>query len=118
VRSELAEVCSGGEYEPIKVNGSHRDHVIAFARRRGREAVIVAVAKAFAPFSQAGRIWPHAENYDAALDVSGYSVEGFAEADATQLRVSDLFRHLPAAVIRATVVGASTPAKKRTRAYS
>jgi (1->4)-alpha-D-glucan 1-alpha-D-glucosylmutase len=118
LRSELAEVCSGGEYEPIKVNGSHRDHVIAFARRRGRHAVIVAVAKAFAPFSQAGRVWPHAESYDAALDVSGYSVEGFAEADATQLRVSELFRHLPAAVIRATVVGASTPANKRTRAYS
>ncbi len=44
-----------------------------------------------------------AEAYDAALNVSGYSVEGFADADATQLRVSDLFTHVPAAVLKAKV---------------
>ena len=64
---------------------------------------IVAVAKSFAAFSQGGRAWPRAENYDASLHVDGYAVEGFADADASQLRLSDLFRHLPAAVLKARV---------------
>jgi (1->4)-alpha-D-glucan 1-alpha-D-glucosylmutase len=112
LRAELANVFANGEYQPLQVSGAHRDHVIAFARRRGRDAAIVAVAKSFALFAQGGRAWPRPEAYDAALDVSGYSVEGFAEADATQLRLSDLFTHLPAAVLKAKVVGASKPVKK------
>ncbi len=79
----------------------------------GRDAVIVAVAKSFAAFSQAGRAWPQAESFDAFLHVGGYAVEGFADADAGELRVSDLFRHLPAAVLKARIVGASKPAQKR-----
>jgi (1->4)-alpha-D-glucan 1-alpha-D-glucosylmutase len=116
LRTELADVLAHGDYEPVQVSGPHRDHVIAFARRRGRDAVIIAVAKSFAPFSQSGRVWPRAEAFDAALDVSGYSVEGFAEADATELRLSELFRHLPAAVLKARLVGAVQPAQKRIRA--
>jgi (1->4)-alpha-D-glucan 1-alpha-D-glucosylmutase len=116
LRTELADVFAHGDYEPVQVSGPHRDHVIAFARRRGRDAVMIAVAKSFAPFSQSGRVWPRAEAFDAALDVSGYSVEGFAEADATELRLSELFRHLPAAVLKARFVGAVQPAPKRIRA--
>jgi (1->4)-alpha-D-glucan 1-alpha-D-glucosylmutase len=116
LRTEFAEVFAHGDYEPLQVSGSHRDHVIAFARRGGRDAVIAAVAKSFAPFSQGGRAWPRAEAFDAALDVSGYSVEGFAEADATELRLSELFRHFPAAVLKARSVGAVKPARKRVRA--
>ena len=58
LRTELADVFANGDYEPLEVSGPHRDHVIAFARRRGREAAIVAVAKSFAPFSDGGRAWP------------------------------------------------------------
>ena len=58
LRTELAEVFTHGDYQPLEVTGPHRDHVIAFARRRGRDAVIVAVAKSFAPLSQGGRAWP------------------------------------------------------------
>jgi (1->4)-alpha-D-glucan 1-alpha-D-glucosylmutase len=116
LRSELADVFVNGSYEPLEVGGTHREHIIAFARRRGRDAAIVAVAKSFAAFSQGGRVWPSAESFGAALDISGYSVEGFAEADATQLRVSDLFRHLPAAVLKARFTGATKPARKLVRA--
>ncbi len=116
LRTEFADVFAHGDYEPLRLSGSHRDHVIAFARRRGRDTVITAVAKSFAPFSQSGRVWPRAEAFDAALDVSGYSVEGFAEADATELRLSELFRHFPAAVLKARFVGAVKPARKRVRA--
>jgi (1->4)-alpha-D-glucan 1-alpha-D-glucosylmutase len=116
LRTELAEIFAHGDYEPLQVSGPHRDHVIAFARRRGRDAAIIAVAKSFAAFSQGGRVWPLGESYDGALNLSGYSVEGFAEADATELRLSDLFRHLPAAVLKARFVGALKPARKRIRA--
>jgi (1->4)-alpha-D-glucan 1-alpha-D-glucosylmutase len=116
LRTELADLFTNGDYEPLQVSGPHRDHFIAFARRRGRDAAIVAVAKSFATFSQAGRVWPRAESYDATLHVSGYSVEGFAEADASELRFSDLFKHLPASVLKARVVSASKPARKRVHA--
>ena len=113
MRTELAEIFTYGDYQPLEVNGPHRDHIIAFARRRGRSAAICVVAKSFAPFTESGRAWPRAEAFNAALDVRGYSVEGFAEADATELRLSDLFRHLPAAVLRARFVSAAKPARKR-----
>jgi (1->4)-alpha-D-glucan 1-alpha-D-glucosylmutase len=118
LRTELADVFANGDYEPLQVSGPHRDHVIAFARRRGRTAVIVAVAKSFAAFSQGGRAWPRAKSYDAAVHVGGYAVEGFADADASELRLSDLFQHLPAAVLKARVVSASKPARKRAHAAS
>jgi (1->4)-alpha-D-glucan 1-alpha-D-glucosylmutase len=112
LRAELADIFTNGDYEPLPVSGPHRDHVIAYARRRGHAAVVVAVAKSFAPFSQGGRVWPRAENCDASLHVGGYAVEGFADTDASKLRLSDIFRHLPAAVLKARVVGAAKPVRK------
>ena len=113
LRGELVELFADGDYQPLQVKGPHRDHVIAFARHRGRDAAVIAVAKSFARFSQGGRTWPRADAFDATLDVSGYSIEGFAEADATELRLSDLFRHLPVAALKARFVGALKPARKR-----
>ena len=77
-------------------DGPHREHVIAFARRHGRDAAIVAVAKSFAPFTDGGRSWPRAEAFEGAIDISGYSVK---DGSGT-LPLSELFRHLPAAVLR------------------
>ena len=118
LRTELADVFAYGDYEPLEISGPHRDHVIAFARRRGRDAAIVAVAKSFAAFSQGGRIWPRAEAFDGALGVNGYAVEGLGggEANAAEVRLSALFRHLPAAVLKARFKGALKPARKRSRA--
>jgi (1->4)-alpha-D-glucan 1-alpha-D-glucosylmutase len=112
LRTELADIFTHGDYEPLEVFGPHRDHVIAFARRRGREAAIVAVAKSFAPVSQGGRAWPVAENFDGAVDASGYSVQG-AAGEGGQLRLSALFQHLPAAVLKARFKAASKPTRKR-----
>jgi (1->4)-alpha-D-glucan 1-alpha-D-glucosylmutase len=116
LRKELAEVFTRGDYQPLEVSGPHRDHVIAFARRHGREAVIVAVARSFAAFSQGGRAWPRADALDATLDASGYSVESLADADTTRLRVSELFRHLPVAVLKARFVGVAKSVRKRVHA--
>ena len=64
LRTELTDVFTRGGYYPLEVTGPHRDHVIAFARHRGRNAAIVAVAKSLAAFSQGGRTWPEAEAFD------------------------------------------------------
>ena len=116
LRTELADVFTGGEYEPLEVSGPQRDHYIAFARRRGRDAAIIVVTRWFAPLTDGGRHWPVPGNFDATLDVSGYAVEGFTDADAAQLRLSDLPTHLPVTVLKARYIGAAKPARKRGRA--
>jgi (1->4)-alpha-D-glucan 1-alpha-D-glucosylmutase len=104
MRTELAEIFAHGDYQPLEIIGPHSNHVIAFARRRGRDAVIVAVAKSFASMSQGGRVWPHAEAYEGALRIDGYSVQGIGtKAGQTELRLSDVFRDLPAAVLKAKI---------------
>jgi len=118
LRTELTEVFTYGDYVPLQISGPHRDHIIAFARRRGRDAAVVAVVKSFAAFSQSGRVWPRAEDFDGAISLSGYSVEGFADPDATQLRLSDLFAHLPVAVLRARLTGAVKPRRKRNQVHA
>jgi (1->4)-alpha-D-glucan 1-alpha-D-glucosylmutase len=101
LRTELSDVFAHGDYQPLEVTGAHRDHVIAFARRRGRDAAIVAVAKSFAAFSQGGRAWPRADAFDGALRLHGYAVEGLGKV--TEVRLSTLFQHLPVAVLKAQV---------------
>jgi (1->4)-alpha-D-glucan 1-alpha-D-glucosylmutase len=113
LRSELSDVFANGDYEALQVSGPHHEHVVAFARRRDGDAVIVAVTKSFAAFSQGGRAWPRAENYDASIHVGGYAVEGFADADASKISLADLFRHFPAAVLKARVVNAKKPTRRQ-----
>jgi (1->4)-alpha-D-glucan 1-alpha-D-glucosylmutase len=116
LRNELPDMFAHGDYHPLEVTGPHADHVIAFARRRGREAVITIVAKSFAAFSQAGREWPRAEAFDGALQLNGYEMQGIGdETGAAEIRLSALFRHLPVAALRARFVGALEPTRKRNR---
>jgi (1->4)-alpha-D-glucan 1-alpha-D-glucosylmutase len=115
LRTELADVFTDGDHEPLEVSGPQGDHFIAFARRRGREAAIIVVTRWFAPLTDGGRHWPDAKNFDAALDVGGYAVEGFADADARQLRLPDLLTHVPVAVLKARFNGTIKPVRKRSR---
>jgi len=116
LRGELAEVFAHGDYEPLEVTGLHRDHVIAFARRRGRDAVIVAVGKSLAALTQGGRVWPRAESFEGALRVKNYAVDGFGDASrALELPLSALFAQLPVAVLKARYEGSLKPARKRIR---
>jgi (1->4)-alpha-D-glucan 1-alpha-D-glucosylmutase len=111
LRNDLPEVFAQGDYQPLDVNGPLRDHVIAFARRHGRNAVIVAAAaKSFAAFSQSGRIWPRAENFEGSLRLEGYSIEGSAGAE---ISLSSLFQHLPVAALKAQFKAAGKPRRRR-----
>jgi (1->4)-alpha-D-glucan 1-alpha-D-glucosylmutase len=113
LRTEVAGVFAHGDYQPLAISGPHRDHVIAFARRRGRDAAIVAVTKSLAVLSQGGRVWPDADAFDGTLSLDGYSVDGVNGAEP---RLSSLFRHLPVAALRARFEGALKPARKRLHA--
>ena len=111
MRNELADVFTDGDYQPLEVSGPHRDHIVAFARRRGKRAVIVAAGRWFAPFTQGGRIWPKVEAFDATVNLQGFAVEG--DAAGTEIRVSSLFHALPAALLKASVVGGAQPARRK-----
>jgi (1->4)-alpha-D-glucan 1-alpha-D-glucosylmutase len=108
LRAEAAEVFTRGNYQPLEVIGPHRDHVIAFARRHGGDAAIVAVGKSLAPLTQGGRVWPDA--YDGAIVTRGYSLEGIGGND---LPLAEAFKHLPAAVLKAKIVKKSRQPTKR-----
>jgi (1->4)-alpha-D-glucan 1-alpha-D-glucosylmutase len=100
LRAEFADLFAVGDYQPLEVIGPHRDHVIAFARRYGGDAVIIAVGKSLAPLTQGGRVWHGA--YDGAIATNGYSLAGIS---GNELPLADAFKHLPAAVLKAKVAG-------------
>jgi (1->4)-alpha-D-glucan 1-alpha-D-glucosylmutase len=112
MRNDLADVFADGDYQPLEVSGPHRDHIIAFVRRRGRNAAIVVAGRWFASSTQGGRNWPKADAFDASIDVQGFAVEGDADA-GTALRAASLFQPLPVAVLKASVVSAARPAKRK-----
>jgi (1->4)-alpha-D-glucan 1-alpha-D-glucosylmutase len=114
LRNELTDVFTDGDYEPLDVSGLHRDHVIAFARRRGKDAAIIAAARLFAPFTQAGRVWPIWETLDATIALGGLSVDGVDAGG--ELPLSTLFQQLPVAVLKARAEAAVVPSRKRGRA--
>jgi (1->4)-alpha-D-glucan 1-alpha-D-glucosylmutase len=111
LRTELADVFTDGDYQPLDVSGPHRGHVVAFARRKGGDAAIVAVARHFAPFTQGGRAWPKAETFEGAVELADSGIETTAA-----LTLSALFCEVPAAVLRAKVAASARPARKRVAA--
>jgi (1->4)-alpha-D-glucan 1-alpha-D-glucosylmutase len=118
LRNEFANVFASGDYEPLEVSGRDRDHVIAFARRRGRHAVITAVARWYAPLSQQGRIWPRGEAFEGELHIDGYSLEGASSSSASRVPLAVLFKDLPVAALKADYIGAAKPTAKRSRQFA
>jgi (1->4)-alpha-D-glucan 1-alpha-D-glucosylmutase len=110
LRNELADVFAHGDYQPLEVGGPHHDHIIAFARRRGRNAAITVAGRMFAPFTQAGRDWPKPGMLDATINVKGYSIAG---QDGNELHLGQALRVLPATVIKAQVRSAAKRARQR-----
>jgi (1->4)-alpha-D-glucan 1-alpha-D-glucosylmutase len=113
LRTELAYVFADGDYEPLEVTGPHRDHVIAFARRHGRDAAIVAVGRSLAPMSGVGRVWPGADAYQGSVITTGYTVEGAEQSNATSgLPLARLFQYMPVAFRRATFKTAASARRR------
>jgi (1->4)-alpha-D-glucan 1-alpha-D-glucosylmutase len=114
LRNALPELFANGDYAPLAVSGVHREHVIGFARRHGRDAVIVAVARSFAPFTQGGRSWPRPEAFEGTIDVAGYALPG----GGSEIQLAKLFAQLPVAVQQAKVAPSSKRAAKRSPSHA
>ncbi|MEA2937401.1 MAG: (1-_4)-alpha-D-glucan 1-alpha-D-glucosylmutase [Alphaproteobacteria bacterium] len=110
LRNAYPAVFRGGAYHPLEVSGEDRDHVLAFARSDGRNAVIVAVGRRLAPMTDHGRRWP-ALSWNAALTLKGFSglrdllnagrpIPGDAIPGGT-IPVSRLFENIPVALLAA-----------------
>jgi (1->4)-alpha-D-glucan 1-alpha-D-glucosylmutase len=115
LRAEHGALFTAGDYQPLDVKGPHRDHVIAFARRHGREAVIVAVGKCFVPFSEAGRVWPRLDQLEGSIDLQGSSLEA-ENSGRKELPFASLFADLPVAVLAARTGVARKRVKDRVSA--
>ncbi|HEX9324209.1 MAG TPA: malto-oligosyltrehalose synthase [Xanthobacteraceae bacterium] len=106
LRTAYASLFRNGDHAPVRVAGEHRDHVLAFARSRGREAVIVAVGRQFSRFTDGGREWPRGAAWRASLVSDGLGsmtdllVPGRSFPDS-EIPVVDLFATMPFAVLHA-----------------
>jgi (1->4)-alpha-D-glucan 1-alpha-D-glucosylmutase len=112
LRADHADVFTHGDYQPLEVTGPHKDHVIAFARRHGRDAVIAVATRWFAPLTDGGRHWPRADTFDATVILRDHIAEGTGSS-ARDLPLSVLFKQVPAVVIKARYVGAAQRVRKR-----
>ncbi|MGA7806550.1 malto-oligosyltrehalose synthase [Bradyrhizobium sp.] len=116
LRTDMADVFAYGDYRPLEVSGPDRDHVIAFARRRGKDAAIIVATRLFAAVSQAGRVWPSVGQLDGAINLAGFEIDGVTDPATSSLPLASLLRHLPVAVLKARFVGAARPARMRVSA--
>jgi (1->4)-alpha-D-glucan 1-alpha-D-glucosylmutase len=115
IRQQYAALFTHGSYQPLAVEGPDRDKVVAFARLSGRQALIVAVGRWFAPVTENGRRWPPGRDWDATIAAERFSafrdLLGTAEPiTGPTLRASALFNALPVAILQADWAGPSPKA--------
>jgi (1->4)-alpha-D-glucan 1-alpha-D-glucosylmutase len=94
-RQQYSDLFAGGDYLPLEVHRRDSDHVIAFARRHGRNAAVIAVARRLARFTDDGRSWPKAQAMEAEIDL-GKVKQAFRR---DRIPISEIFKELPVAVI-------------------
>jgi (1->4)-alpha-D-glucan 1-alpha-D-glucosylmutase len=58
IRNTYAELFRDGSYERIAAEGNDAGHVVAFARSRGKQRIVVVVGRHFAALTSGGRNWP------------------------------------------------------------
>lgn len=113
MRQTRPNVFTYGDYEPIAVSGPDKDHVIAFARCYKADAVLVAVGRHLAKFTEHGRVWPR-DPIDATLDLSNYTGD-FDKPDMSKsaFPCGALFANFPAAILEAKVARSAGKASTR-----
>jgi (1->4)-alpha-D-glucan 1-alpha-D-glucosylmutase len=107
VRQDHRALFREGDYAPVPIEGEHKEHVLAFRRYRGRDAVIVVVGRHFGRFTDGGRAWPRGADWRASLLCGGLgplrdllaSGRSFSQAE---IPVAKLFATMPFAVLHAS----------------
>jgi (1->4)-alpha-D-glucan 1-alpha-D-glucosylmutase len=117
LRNEHATLFAHGAYRPVEVTGPHRDHVVAFARTAGRDAIVVAVGRLFSPFTRGGMHWPAAQDWNAKVVLDGFSdIHDTVAPDRAWARptlpLSHFFDPLPVAILRARLTHKATTRRR------
>jgi (1->4)-alpha-D-glucan 1-alpha-D-glucosylmutase len=112
MRARHAKVFTDGDYRPLTVEGADRRHVIAFARTHRSEAVVVAALRHFAPFTDAGMMWPTFDRLDARVDLGNLALNHPAVMER-KLDLKRLLDRLPAALLSARISTRSEIARGR-----
>jgi (1->4)-alpha-D-glucan 1-alpha-D-glucosylmutase len=113
LRQQYADVFASGDYEPLQVAGAHKDHVLAFARKSGNRCILVVLSRWAARLMHEelapplGEVWGDTTvnatqrcPLGAMQDVLTQSPVGApASGEVVELRVGDLLRRLPFAVL-------------------
>jgi (1->4)-alpha-D-glucan 1-alpha-D-glucosylmutase len=109
LRREREALFALGEYLPLRASGPASEHVVAFARRHGDDALVVAAGRLFAALDAAARppvgpVWE-----ETALDaptagewvnlLTGERVSTRDEAGAPRLAAAEVFATLPWALL-------------------
>ena len=102
MRARHAKVFADGDFRPLTVEGTHRRHVIAFARTHRSEAIVVVALRHFAPFTDSGMMWPSFDKLDACVDLGNLTLIHPAVMDQ-KLDLKRLLDHLPVTVLAARV---------------
>ncbi len=109
LRNRMPGVFLEGRYRPIEVSGPDRDAVIAYARVRGNNAIIVVVGRHFARATDGGRAWPKGSAWNASIRIDEFrltkSILGDVKIDRgpdSKLEIGELFQAMPVAVLQAT----------------
>ena len=95
LRERHRDLFTKGDYVPLEVEGQDRDHVIAFARKHGRQAAVIAVGRRFGRFTDDGRSWPQAQAIDAEIRLGDVATQFRRDS----ISVSECFKHLPVAAM-------------------
>jgi (1->4)-alpha-D-glucan 1-alpha-D-glucosylmutase len=106
VRSRWPSVFERGNYAPLAVEGKHCEHLIAFARVTGSDAIVVAAGRHFAPLTDGGNRWPEGAEIDATLKLNGFRIVGDTLIDRSlsasgALPLGELLATVPVAVLQA-----------------
>ncbi|HET9904850.1 MAG TPA: malto-oligosyltrehalose synthase [Xanthobacteraceae bacterium] len=117
-RERLPHVFADGEYRPLAVAGADAGHVLAFARRSGRDSVVVVVGRHFGATTQGGRRWCAGEAWDAAVDLTPWPVLHSALQEGAVLRggvvpAAELFRAVPVALFEAQAASGTRSSGRR-----
>jgi (1->4)-alpha-D-glucan 1-alpha-D-glucosylmutase len=112
-RRDHPELFSTGDYVPLEAAGERERHVIAFARRAGRESVIIAAGRFFinlgitADSFPASEVWsdtklvlPADSTARRYVDLfTGREIDAHPEKSTSRLSMNDVFAQMPIAML-------------------
>jgi (1->4)-alpha-D-glucan 1-alpha-D-glucosylmutase len=116
IRNRFDAVFTHGDYRPLEVTGPQADEVVAFARSRGEDAIIVIVSRLFGRATDNGRNWPQQSAWpQVSIKMNGFSsLRSLVGApsyggQAELLQISQLLGPLPVAILHAKTAKARKP---------